>query len=137
MISRLLDGEFMAYDKIISTDVTSTVTVNTRTFIDAVDRVSLVVNDRLKSPLICDFRDDAIAVSCTTTLGSANDSISAQIVGNNEEIGFNSRFLLDALKNSETDEVTIQLNGALKPMKVLPTDGDSFLFLVLPVRLKK
>ncbi len=137
VISRLLDGEFMAYDKIISTEVTSTVTVNTRTFIDAVDRVSLVVNDRLKSPLICDFRDDAIAVSCTTTLGSANDSIPANIVGNNEEIGFNSRFLLDALKNSETDEVTIHLNGALKPMKVLPTDGDAFLFLVLPVRLKK
>ena len=51
-------------------------------------------------------------------------------------MGFNSRFLLDALKNAETDEVRIQLNGPVSPMKILPVDGESFLFLVLPVRLK-
>jgi len=136
VISRLLDGEFMAYEKIISTDVSSTVTVNTRSFIDAVDRVSLVVNDRLKSPLVCEFRRDAISVSCTTPLGSANDTIPATIEGNDEDMGFNSRFLLDALKNSETDEVKIQLGGALKPMNILPKEGNAFLFLVLPVRLK-
>lgn len=135
VISRLLDGEFMAYEKILQGEATTTVRVNTRTFIDAVDRVSLVVNDRLKSPLICDFRDGAVAVSCTTSLGSANDSISASITGDAVEIGFNSRFLLDALKNCETDEVLVELNGSLKPMKVLPTEGDAFLFLVLPVRL--
>lgn len=137
VISRLLDGEFMAYDKIIAPDVTSTVNVNARAFMDAVDRVSLVINDRLKSPLVCEFRDDAIAVSCSTPLGSANDSIPAAISGQDEEIGFNSRFLLDALKNSESDEVKIELAGSLKPMKVLPKEGNAFLFLVLPVRLKK
>ena len=136
VISRLLDGEFMAYEKIISSEVCSTVTVNTRSFIDAVDRVSLVVNDRLKSPLVCVFKDDSIAVSCTTPLGSANDCIPAQIQGDDEEMGFNSRFLLDALKNSETDEVKVTLSGALKPMNILPKEGNSFLFLVLPVKLK-
>ena len=137
VISRLLDGEFMAYDKIISPEVSTTVMVNTRAFIDAVDRVSLVINDRLKSPLVCEFRDGAIAVSCSTPLGSANDAINASIDGNEEEMGFNSRFLLDALKNSETDEVRVQLNGPLKPMKILPSEGNGFLFLVLPVRLRK
>ncbi len=137
VISRLLDGEFMAYDKIISAETTSTVTVNTRSFIDAVDRVSLVINDRLKSPLVCEFRDGGIGVSCATPLGKANDRIMAVIEGNEEEMGFNSRFLLDALKNSETDEVRLELNGALRPMTILPKEGDSFLFLVLPVRLKK
>ncbi len=136
VISRLLDGEFMAYEKIISSEVCSTVTVNTRAFIDAVDRVSLVVNDRLKSPLVCVFKENSIAVSCTTPLGSANDCIPADIQGDDEEMGFNSRFLLDALKNSETDEVKVQLGGALKPMNVLPKEGNSFLFLVLPVKLK-
>lgn len=136
VISRLLDGEFMAYEKVLQNEATTTVRVNTRTFIDAVDRVSLVVNDRLKSPLICDFRDGAIGVSCTTTLGSANDSIPATIMGEDMEIGFNSRFLLDALKNCETDEVSVELSSSVKPMKVLPTEGDAFLFLVLPVRLK-
>ncbi len=137
VISRLLDGEFMAYDRIISPEVTSTITVNTRAFMDAVDRVSLVINDRLKSPLVCAFKNNSIAISCTTPLGSANDCLEATIEGEEEEMGFNSRFLLDALKNSETDEVRIELNGALKPMKILPKEGDAFLFLVLPVRLKR
>ena len=118
-------------------DVSSTIMVNTRTFMDAVDRVSLVINDRLKSPLVCEFRDSSISVSCTTPLGSASDSLAAEITGDEEEMGFNSRFLLDALKNSETDEVRIELAGSLKPMKIMPKEGNSFLFLVLPVRLKK
>ena len=137
VISRLLDGEFLPYRKAIPQQVTSTIRVNTRELISAVERASLVINDRLKSPLICDFRDGSINVSCTTPLGSASDRIDANIEGNPEEMGFNSRFLLDALKNAETDEVRIELGGALSPMKVLPVTGESFLFLVLPVRLKK
>ena len=135
VISRLLDGEFLAYEKIIESENTTTMIVNTRSFIDAVDRVSLVVNDRLKSPLVCEFRNNSISVSCTTPLGSANDCIPAEIMGNEEDMGFNSRFLLDALRNSESDEVRVELNGSRKPMKVLPKEGDNFLFLVLPVRL--
>ena len=111
--------------------------MNTREFIGAVERASLVISDKIKSPLVCEFRDGQIILSCTTPLGSACDSIEAVIEGNAEEMGFNSRFLLEALKNTETDEVKIELGGPLSPMKILPTTGDSFLFLVLPVRLKK
>ncbi len=137
VISRLLDGEFLPYRKAIPQQVTTTISLNTRDLIDAVERASLVINDRIKSPLVCDFHDDEIQISCTTPLGSVNDVIPAKIEGDSEEMGFNSRFLLDALKNTETDEVRIELGGALSPMKVLPPEGESFLFLVLPVRLKK
>ena len=137
VISRLLDGEFLPYRKAIPQQVSTTVTVRTRELMDAVERASLVINDRMKSPLICEFRENAIRVSCTTPLGSASDQIGASIEGNGEEMGFNSRFLQDALKNAETDEVRIQLAGPLSPMKILPAEGESFLFLVLPVRLKK
>lgn len=137
VISRLLEGEFIDYEKIISQeDAATTVVVNTRSMMDAVDRVSLVINDRLQTPMICEFRDQSVYVSCSTPLGKANDCIPAQITGNEETMGFNSRYLLDALKNSETDEVRIELNSSLKPMKIFPKEGSSFLFLVLPVRLK-
>ena len=53
------------------------------------------------------------------------------------EIGFNNRYLLDALRNADTDEVKVQLTGPVSPMKIVPTQGGSFLFLVLPVRLKQ
>lgn len=137
VISRLLDGEFLPYRKAIPQQITTTVKVRTREFIDAVERASLVINDRIKSPLLCEFRDGRIHVSCVTPLGSASDTVDAAIEGNEEEMGFNSKFLLEALKNTETDEVRIELGGPLSPMKILPSSGDGFLFLVLPVRLKK
>ena len=58
------------------------------------------------------------------------------LTGQSVEIGFNNRYLLEALRNTECDEVKVQLGGPLSPMKVVPKEGDSFLFLVLPVRLK-
>ncbi len=137
VFSRLLDGEFLPYRKAIPASSTTAIRVNTREMIDAVDRASLVINDRLKSPLICRFKDDKISLSCITALGSANDTVNAKIDGQQEEMGFNSRFLLDALRNTESDEVLIELSGAQGPMKILPVSGESFLFLVLPVRLKR
>ncbi len=137
VISRLLDGEFLAYQKAIPPQVATEIRVNTRALTEGVERASLVINDRVKSPLVCRFGEEGITVSCTTPLGSAKDCVAVNAIeGDGEEMGFNSRFLLDALKNAETDEVKIQLNGAVSPMKILPVEGDSFLFLVLPVRLK-
>lgn len=137
VISRLLDGEFLAYQKAIPPQVATEIRVNTRSLTEGVERASLVINDRVKSPLVCRFGEEGITISCTTPLGSAKDCVAVNsIEGDAEEMGFNSRFLLDALKNAETDEVRIQLNGAVSPMKILPVEGESFLFLVLPVRLK-
>ena len=83
----------------------------------------------------CSITADEIKLSCSTTVGRANDMIPASVVGNDVEIGFNNRYLLDALKNAETDEVRIMLNGSLQPMIVRPVTGDSFTFLVVPMRL--
>lgn len=137
VISRLLDGEFMAYSRTIPQEIKTTVYANTRMLMNAVDRASLVINDRMKSPLVCDFYHNSINISCSTPIGSASDCVDVKIEGDEGQMGFNSRFLLDALKNSETDEIRIELNGPLSPMKILPAEGDAFLFLVLPVRLKK
>lgn len=138
VISRLLDGEFLAYRKAIPAASTTTLRVKTREMIDAVERVSLVVNDRVKSPLVCSFEDNSIALSCTSSIGSANDLIKCEMQGEKQEIAFNSRFMLDALKNSESDEVVLELGSSLSPIKIVPPSGnEEFLFIVLPVRMKK
>lgn len=134
--SSLLEGEFLNYQATIPNDTAIEVIVNTRKVIDSVERVSLLITDRLKSPLRCTFEDDSIKFLCTTAMGRASDQIEAKINGENIEIGFNSRYLLDALKNTECDEIKIQLNTPLSPMKIVPKEGNSFLFLVLPVKLK-
>ena len=136
VISRLLEGEFLDYKAAIPAASSTEVLVNTRSFIESVERVSLLITDRLKSPVRCLFEDNEIKLSCSTSMGRANDQFEAQITGSNVEIGFNNRYLLDALRNAEGDEVKVQLNGPLSPMKVLPREGNAFLFLVLPVRLK-
>ncbi len=136
IVSRLLDGEFLNYKSAVSINETTTVEANTRRLISSIERTSLVITDRAKSPIRCIFEDGLIRTSAITTLGSANDKIPAQIKGNRIEIGFNNRFLLDALKVCDTDEVKIKLASPVLPIIIEPKEGNSFLFLILPVKLK-
>lgn len=136
VISRLLEGDFLDYNAAIPKTFNTEVEVQTRTFMESVERVSLLITDRLKSPLRCIFAENEIKLSCVTSIGKANDEFESAIHGNAVEIGFNNRYLLDALRNTDTDEIKVQLNGPLNPMRIVPKEGDSFLFLVLPVRLK-
>lgn len=136
IISRLLDGEFLNYKSAIPKTAQTEVLVNTRRFINSIERASLIITDRTKSPIRCIFNNDMIRISSTTALGTANDRLEAEIKGDKVEIGFNNRFLLDALKVCDTDEVRVNLCGPVSPIVILPKEGDSFLFLVLPVRLK-
>ena len=84
----------------------------------------------------CVFNEDTVKLLCSTTMGRANDQIEAKITGDPLEIGFNNKYLLDALRAAECDEVRLELGGPISPMLVLPKEGDSFSFLVLPVRLR-
>ncbi len=136
VISRLLDGEFLDYKAAIPPTAKTEICLPTRRFMEGVERMSLVVNDRLKSPVRCTFEKDMLRLVCETAIGGASDRFEIRNSGEEIEIGFNNRYLLDALRASETDEIKVQLNGSLSPMKIVPKEGDSFLFLVLPVRLK-
>ena len=136
VISALLEGEFLDYKIALPKDKKTEVTVSTRTMIESVERVSLLITDRLKSPVRCVIGEDTVKLFCTTTMGRATDQISAEISGDQLEIGFNNKYLLDALRAAETDEVRLQLGGPISPMLVLPKEGDAFSFLVLPVRLR-
>ena len=133
IVSRLLEGNFLDY-KMPSTASTEFV-INTRVLASSVERMALLTNEKIQSPVRCSISADEIKLSCSTTVGRANDLIAASVVGNDVEIGFNNRYLLDALKNADTDEVKIMLNGSLQPMIIRPVGGQSFTFLVVPMRL--
>lgn len=136
VVSRLLEGEFLDYNAAIPKDSSTTVTVNTRALINSIERTSLLISDKLKSPLKVSFSGELVKMSCSTTIGKAYDECACSIDGAELDMGFNNRYLMDALKHSETDMVRLEMSGPLSPMKVLPLDDDSFLFLVLPMRLK-
>jgi DNA polymerase III subunit beta len=137
IVSRLLEGEFMDYTAVIGTKPDREVKAKVRSFADSVERASLIISERLKSPVKCKFDTDLIAIACSTAVGKVNDKIPATLKGKPLEMGFNNRYLLDALHAADCDEVRLFLDGELSPMKIYPADGEGFIFLVLPVRLKK
>ena len=134
--SRLLEGEFLDYRSAIPKASKVHIRVSTRMLTESVERVSLLISDRIRSPLRVRFDRDEIRITCSTALGRATDSLSCSSDGDAIEMGFNNKYLLDALRNAECDEVVLEITDPLSPMRVVPPEGESFLFLVLPVRLK-
>ena len=136
VISRLIEGEFLDYKRVIPEGHKTRAVVDVRDFISLIERASLIITERLKNPLRVLFEGNKVTVRCQTTLGKVVDEIPAEVEGETVEIGFNNRYLLDALRNSHADKLVFELSGPLSPVKVLPTEGNDFLFLVLPVRFK-
>ena len=138
IMSRLIEGDFLNYESVIPQGASTTATIECRNFIDTIERASLIITERLKNPLRITFNqaENKVLVRCQTNLGRVQDEFDAKIDGNTVEIGFNNRYLLDALRNSKAERVIFQMNGALSPIKILPEEGDDFTYLVLPVRFK-
>ena len=136
IMSRLIEGEFLNYHNVIPAGSRTRVTLDTKDFIETIERASLIITERLKNPLRISFTEGKVVVRCQTNLGRVVDEFNAQCEGDEVEIGFNNRYLLDALRNARTEQVRLEISGPLSPVKVLPAEGSDFLYLVLPVRFK-
>lgn len=136
IISRLLDGEFIDYQSAIPKVSSTTILINTNDAIDCIERTLPVIENNQKNPIRCLFDGDQMRVSTVSSLGRVVDYTHANTSGDRVEIGFNSKFMLDALHASDTDEVKIELVGPVSPAVIKPINSDSFIFLVLPMRLK-
>ncbi len=137
IISRLIEGEFLDYNNAIPTGNNTEIKVSTRRMIEASERMGLLISDAIKSPVRCVFGNDEISFSCRTAIGSATDRMPAEAPNEPVEIGFNNRYLMDAFRAVSSDEVRLIIGSPVNPVKVLPPEGENFLFLLLPVRLQK
>ena len=137
IMSRLIEGDFLNYESVIPKDKKTRVTVECKNFIDTIERASLIITERLKNPLRISFAEDRVTVRCQTPLGKVVDEFApVSMEGDAVEIGFNNRYLLDALRFSKCEKMVLEINGPLSPVKLLPEDGKDFIYLVLPVRFK-
>lgn len=137
--SRLLEGEFFDYNKAIPTQNKIFARIETYAFIESVERASLLLDDKLVTPLKCNFVGNTLNVSCSTQYGRVDDNISIDKDGDDIEIGFNNRYLLDALKACRDELITVSLSSPLMSMVIKPAvkkEGSDYLYLVLPMRLK-
>lgn len=137
LICRRLEGEFLDYKAAIPRSNPIAVTADTKALIQSIDRVSMFISEKQKSPIQCLFGDGRVTISTKTALGDGKDICPITGDGKELKIGFNNRYLMDALKNAPADTVRIELNTGISPCVILPANGeDRFLYMVLPVRLK-
>jgi DNA polymerase-3 subunit beta len=138
LVSRRLEGEFLNYRSAIPRNNTIKVEGDTRALLASIDRVSLIISDKLKSPLRCIFDDGVLRIHTKTGIGDAYDECPIEGNGGGLEIGFNNKYLMDALKAAPADRVRLELTTGVAPCVILPVEGEeeNFLYMVLPVRLK-
>ena len=137
LISRRLEGEFLNYKNAIPQTSKHQFTLEKSELISAVERVSLILSDKIKSPVKCIFGDGIIKMSTASELGKASDECGMDGNGEELEIGFNDKYLIEALKAAPTDEIRLELTSGVTPCIISPTDeSGSFLYMILPVRLK-
>ena len=108
-----------------------------RQLLACIERVSLIVSEKLKSPLRCVMGEDSIAITTRTAVGVAHDCCPAAGSGGGLEIGFNNKYMMDALRAAACDQVVLELSSPITPCIIVPAEGEeNFLFMVLPVRLR-
>ena len=137
LVCRLLEGEFLDWKKVVPTGCPIQLVANVSDLSSSVDRVGLIVSEKYKSPVRCIFGHQELLMRTNTTIGAAEDRCSFAGDGKELEIGFNVRYLADALRAVPSEEVTLELTNGLSPIVLTPVDDKhEFAYMVLPVRIK-
>ncbi len=135
-ICRIIEGEFVNYRKTLPQEHTQRVVVNTRDLINTIERVSLLISESFSTPVRCYFNELNVVFTCATSQGRATETFNINLEGENFEIGLNSRYLLDALRAIDTEQIEILFNGANAGILILPLEGERFKYMIMPMRLK-
>ena len=136
LICRLLEGEFLDWRRVVPTNCPVKLVANVSDLAAAIERVGLIVSEKYKSPVRCVFSDQVVLLKTNTTIGAAEDRCSLAGNGGELEIGFNVRYLCDALRAVPSEEVVLELTNGLSPIVMTPVDEkEDFSYMVLPVRI--
>ena len=133
--SRLIEGEFFSYKNTIPTESKYVVKTDCRDFSKSIERVEPIIDEVSKNCVRFKFGDGKIAVSCETVLGKVNDNVECDYYGEAIEIGFNYKYLHDAVSRCDCDEIELKMNSPFNPLIVSCPENDDLLYMVLPVRI--
>lgn len=136
IVSRLIQGPFVNYNSIIQKNPRSIMRVNRKALLDAVDRAAvMIMTDERRCPVRLSMPDDTtLFITATTEAGDTREDISVSLEGDSIDIDFNSRYLIDALKNIDDETVRIEFNGNQGPCIIVPEEGNAYVYLILPIR---
>ena len=132
VVSRLIEGEYFRIDQMLSSDYETKVKINKKELLSCIDRATLLVKEGDKKPIIINIMDEVMELRIKSQLGSMNEEIMISKEGKDLLIGFNPKFLIDALRVIEDEEVTIYLMNAKAPC-FIRDEKESYVYLILPV----
>ena len=137
LVCRLLEGDFLDWRKVVPTNCPVKLCAHVSDLASSIDRVGLIVSEKYKSPVRCVFSNNMLQLRTNTVIGAAEDRCAIAGDGKDLEIGFNVRYLADALRVIPSEEVSLELTNGLSPIVLTPADDKhDFAYMVLPVRIK-
>lgn len=141
IVTRLLEGDFLNYNSVIPNEKKTRIKVNKQALQSAIERAAIfsisASEKEKKYPIKIFVSLGSIIISCTSQIGDAKEEVLVETTGEELEIGFNPKYLVDALKAIEDDEVYLDFGSNISPCVIRPVIGDKFTYMVLPVRLKE
>jgi len=135
-VSRLLEGEFIRYDQIFNEDFSTNITMKRQDLLSGLERATLVSQSNKKSPVKLEIVESSVIITSNTEMGTVYDEVPAEVDGGTLEIAFNPRYLIEALRVIEEDEVVVRFNTGLSPCIIRGVDNEMAKYLILPLRLR-
>lgn len=135
IISRLLEGKYVNYKSLLPQEHKLTVTVKKQDLQNGIERASLMAKDGNNNLIKLDIQDEAVIITSNSQLGKVREEVLINLQGDKIQIAFNSRYLIDVLKNFEEEEVILEMTSSVSPCIIKAKEADNYKYLVLPVRL--
>ena len=132
VVSRLIEGEYFKIDQMLSNDYETKVRINKKELLSCIDRATLLVKEGDKKPIIINIVDGSMELKMNSAVGSMNEEIDIVKQGKDLMIGFNPKFLIDALKVIEDEEIDMYLVNPKAPCFIRDEEG-KYIYLILPV----
>jgi DNA polymerase-3 subunit beta len=135
LISRLLEGEFIKYAQILPKENNTEIIVDANDLLNCIERASLLARESKNCAIKFNINENVLNITSNVEVGSVNEEINIDFSGNELEIGFNPKYIIDALKVIDSEKVKLEFSTNVSPCIIKPTDNDNYIYLVLPVRI--
>ena len=135
IVTRLLEGDFIDYKKLLPREYNSKVKLNTRDLLNSIERASLLSQSEKNNLIKLSIRDNAMAITSNTDKGNVYEEVSLELEGDYLDIAFNSRYFLEGLKNIDSEYIYIEFTSNVNPCIIKPADEVEYIYLLLPVRI--
>lgn len=132
---RLMEGEFVRYRDIIPDDTTISMTVGRAVLLGSIERASLLAKEGKNNLIKMSIKDDLLTITSRSEEGNVREEIVMEKTGDDLEIGFNSKYVMDVLKSIDDEQISMNFRTGISPCVVRPVEGDAYEYLVLPVRI--